>query len=148
MAPFAGLTPEAVGALLRDREVERRLPLAMGGPAGPTLCVGLLDGDWCLYHMAADDEGFAAFARAQVAANKPLYPEHKMRFLIPGEVVLRRSNRREFLAAYLKLEISFDASYRAIVRGRASAEDAEGFADGAASRSRGFWSWLRGRFSG
>ncbi len=136
MAPFAGLTPEVVGTLLRDPAVEDRLPLAMGGPSGPTLCVGLLDGDWCLYHMAADNAGFDAFARAQAEANKPLYPEHRMRFLVPGEVVLRRPSRREFLAAYANLEIRFNSSYRAIIRERAG------------SRSRGLWSWLRGRFSG
>lgn len=118
-------------ALLRRRDVEDQLPLAMGGPSGPTLCVGLLDGDWCLYHMAEDSAGWMAFAQARADAGEPLFPEHRMRFLIPGEVVLRCSSRGDFIKAYAELEITFDASYRAIIRSRG------------APREPWPWSWLR-----
>jgi len=104
--------------MLREPDVERRLPLSMGGPAGPTAQVGLRDGRWCLYRLASDDEAFMAFARARWKAGEPLYPEHRMQFLVPGEILVAAGSRIELLAALEQLELWLDESYQLQLRAR------------------------------
>ncbi|MCA9688898.1 MAG: hypothetical protein KC636_04765 [Myxococcales bacterium] len=133
MAPFCSPTQEMVLATLHKRDAASHLPIGMGGPAGPSIAVGLLDGDFCLYRLRVDDDAYMAFAMALHEAGKPLFPEHRMQFLVPDEVLLRESTREAFIEAFAALEISFDERYQPVIKPRAGA------------RARSLWDRLRRR---
>jgi hypothetical protein len=111
MAPYAGPSPQQVVRMLREPDVERRLPLSMGGPAGPTAQVGLREGRWCLYRLVTDDEAFGAFANERWKAKEPLFPEHRMQFLVPGEILVAADSRTELVAALERVELWLDEGY-------------------------------------
>ncbi len=121
MAPYCSPPPRDIIGRLAEPGIEAELPLSMGGPSGPTAQIGLLDGQWCLYHMASDDAAFMAFADAQHAAGKPLFPEHRMRFLIPGEVLVRAADRQGLVDALARYDAKFDANYRLQLEPRSGA---------------------------
>ncbi|MEM9453408.1 MAG: hypothetical protein AAGF11_04465 [Myxococcota bacterium] len=112
MAPYFSPPPDVVIGRLAEPRIEAELPLSMGGPAGPTAQIGVLDGQWCLYHLRCDDAAFMAFADEQQRTGQPLFPEHRMRFLVPGEVLVRADDRKSLMAALAGVEATFDANYR------------------------------------
>lgn len=116
MAPYASPSPQALIARLQDPAVEAALPLSMGGPAGPTAQFGRLDGQWCLYRLRVDDAAYMAFADARHQAGEPLFPEHRMQFLRPGEVLLRAPSREALLEALAPVEVVLDEQYQVQLR--------------------------------
>ena len=104
--------------MLREPDVERRLPLSMGGPAGPTAQVGLRDGRWCLYRLVTDEDAFRAFADERWKNEEPLFPEHRMQFLVPGETLVAAGSRTELLAALERIDLWLDESYELQMRPR------------------------------
>ncbi|MCX4245663.1 hypothetical protein [Paraliomyxa miuraensis] len=116
MAPYAAPSLQQIIDMLADPDVERRLPLSTGGPAGPTAQIGLRDGRWCLYRLAIDGVAYDAFIEALREANEPLFPEHRMRFLVPGEILLQADGRTELLALLRKRKPWLDDDYQVQLR--------------------------------
>jgi len=121
MAPYCSPPPEDVIARLAEPGIEAELPLSMGGPSGPTAQIGLLEGQWCLYRMASDQTAYMAFIDELQREGKPLFPEHHMRFLIPGEVLVRARDRKGLIDALAEYDVKFDANYRLQLEPRSAA---------------------------
>jgi hypothetical protein len=116
MAPYAAPSIQQLIDMLTEPDVERRLPLSTGGPAGPTARIGLRDGRWCLFRLAVDGAAWDAFAKARWAAGEPLFPEHRMQFLVPGEILLSAEGRTELLALLREREPWLDDDYQVQLR--------------------------------
>ena len=124
MAPFAGLDPDAAVELLRDPTVVDRLPLTMGGPGGPTVQIGLMEGQWCVWTMKVDEAAYTAFFEEQQRTGGPLYPEHRMRFLRPHEVLMRCDDREAMLRRFATVRLVLDANYQPSLQPRDLPHDA------------------------
>ncbi len=69
---------------------------------GPTVLAGVIceEGIWRIREAQLDHEGFMAFAQAQKAAGRPLFPEHADTYRRPtGRVFLEAPNLEAFIRA-------------------------------------------------
>ena len=64
--------------------------------------------------LGIDEAAWQAFADERHRTGQPLFPEHRMQFLVPDEVLLRESTREAFIEAFAALEISFDERYQPV----------------------------------
>lgn len=102
--------------MLGDPEVEQRLPLSLGGPAGPTAEVGIVDGRWCLYRLDIDGAAYSEFVERVRSTGEPFYPEHRWQFLVHGEILLAADDREGLRAALERADARLDSHYQVKLR--------------------------------
>ncbi|WP_224243524.1 hypothetical protein [Hyalangium gracile] len=100
MAPRAPTGRAAILTWLRSLdEGAEPSPRPLGSPI---VFAGVVreNGAWRIREAVFDHEGFEAFARAQQAAGRPLYPEHADGFRRPtGQIFLEAASLGDFIRA-------------------------------------------------